>query len=384
MARVESFGFIINSDCSRGCTDCFFDYEGKIDLVDFKKILEQIADFVKRYPKEFNDSIQLVGREPLFYEHDGKNLGDIVDAIHGHGLRLAILTRGFSNEEKQNSSLPYLNFMEFLKRFLSSYKPVTAVSFDTFNNNPELAAEMARNAIEGFLSIDSLGPTIYATTSIERAGKTYRALVDLMGSLSYNSHICTIEEPITIIPDIFAQMLADPFPERPGPRALFGKNNVSDENAGRIIISAYQNVNKKARLARPTITFYSEGKRDIKAEICDYDRAGKGADLKETPMSSISHCSALANEFSLVIRPDLTVVPCQSSYCLEIPPISSLKEKSLDNLLSIYVNHYRRALVGRQKLIEQRDSKQGSGVCSTCADALPFYLNRFQPRGRRR
>lgn len=369
MPEIEAFALQINSDCDRACTHCFFEYDGKISFKEFEKILSQIAEMIHNYPGYFNNSVQLVGREPLLYRDDGKNLGDVVDLIHSLNLRLGMLTRGFSNQEKEKNSISYQNMVEFLSRFPSSYKPVTAVSFDTYNDNPELASEIARNTIESFLTIDSLGPDIMTTTSIERAGATYRALVDLMGSLSFTSHIGEIKDLINFNP-------LNSFGYGPATIHLFHSGeDRCDEEVGKIIVDAYQKQNTGRLRAKPRITFWNEKNKHIEVTISSYSKHGNGAILGEMPMSQISHCDVVPPPSPIfTVRPDSTLVACCSSNCLEIPAIGSLKEKTLDELMGIYTNQYAKALVMRQKDFGKKYFKDGRSICSTCAQELPLYL----------
>ena len=100
--------------------------------------------------------------------------------------------------------------------------------------------------------------------------------------------------------------------------------------------------------------------------------------LGETPMSPISHCSAVQTPFTtfFTVRPDLTLVACCSSNCLEIPAIGSLKEKTLEELMGVYVNHYAPALMMRQEELGERYAREGKSICSLCPHDLPKYLGK--------
>lgn len=376
MSKVEAFALQINSDCNRGCSHCFFEYDGKISFKELKNTLSQIAELIHNNPESFNNSVQLVGREILLYEDEGKNLGDVVDLIHSLDLRLGILTRGFSNQEKTTGSISYRNIVEFLRRFPNSHKPVTSVSFDTFNSNPELASEMAKNAITSFLTIDSYGPDIMVTTSVERAGLTYRRLVNLMESLNYNSHSGQI-----IDMNKFDHLAALLFGKGPAAITLFNsEEGLSDADIGLRIVKAYREQNPGRLRSKPTIEFYNENGRHISVTISDYDKSGKGSKLNETSMSPISHCSAVLTPYTSIftVRPDQTMVACCSSNCMEIPAIGSLKESSLDELMSGYVGIYAEALLLRQNELGKTYARKGGSICSNCSNDLPRYLTKIE------
>lgn len=307
------YGLEITHACDRACTICCSDSKPNDDTMDFSDLEEtvgRISGLRQEHPGKVEDEISFLG-ETLLYRSGDKDLGDALDLLIDNGFEGHVVTRGFTDEERQKNLLPYRNFCKLKERFMVGWHPRVAFSVSpyVFNNNEEKAFELARNAI-GDLAGLSREVDISVASSVQRGQQTADLLFRILDYL--DTHPNGGYADFLPVREILARRLGE------GMHVIRNKllnSLVSKPSTGELPISRG--------------AFNSDTGLKVYVHYTSFMPVGRGKNVKERTYDYGEECM-VRNELpmNISIFPSLNVAYCCGLPCSSIPPVGNIRQNS--------------------------------------------------------
>lgn len=333
----------LNDDCYRECDHCIIDaskYGSSMDFEDFKKVVFEVNQLWNFNKRDYFRSLSLSGADILYYQSGNNNLGDVIDEIHKYGLESVFITRGWTDADEKNKTLPFQNFLEIKKRYPSWYLPNVTISFDTYTFNSrgdkDKGLQMAKNAILGFREF-SAELIISSVTSVERAKRTYDSVISLLTDLGYS----------------------------------LDKNHMIRKSREEVLRWMYPHKNS----GTPQLLFYHTDHKPIAVQFGDLVNEGRAQVLGETPPVTYDRCYLPQFQNMYLVRKDLGVVACCSGDYRKIPPIGFLDDNiGLVDIAIQFEDFYKHALVRMNENVTHLIRGTSTDICTVCPLHLPNYV----------
>ncbi|MEM3400317.1 MAG: hypothetical protein QXP42_05795 [Candidatus Micrarchaeia archaeon] len=278
---LEIKGLALTYACGYGCTHCCQDAKPDGEKMSFS-FVEKLAQSEQLL---FSDTLLICWGEPIRYESEGRDLGDVVRLLFRNtGIKkIAINTNGFfSGDALAHTALKKMG--EFADRLLFS------LSFNLFSKKP---TKLFEHSFWHLLN-EGMDPTISCTAIEHNWGRTIEALKEALKIFGYRP-----TEPINM-----------PTHENPVVSTVFSSSN--------------SELNVRFSLVGPV---------------------GRGMNVVQDFDSGTRGCRFLRGEVIYTIAPNGDVLPCLGLGGTRITPIGNVCENSAGEIIERTSEYWEKLVV---------------------------------------